>query len=1142
MKSHARIGLLREAVEAGDVQAALALLAQIQAGGYPAPLLRSVLASCHPGLDPCYLDLHLVPASLLLAPCLPGALACAPLDPLQLRLAHGCEPATFVAKHLNRVLRGEFPLYPSLPTIDIRNYQLLVQRSPARCSWLRQLTALECLALEAKSGVVAHGSALNRWAPSRHDDLLEHPWIWIQGPGQALGGLLSYGISVEAVRVVSDSDQAANLIADAARHGLGGGTHYLLWNQPEPPPDQWGSLIRGLVAHRGGPLCQIGNTRQGLEEIRPVRHSQERALLAIDALWLARRSPRQVLAFLRHWLAGPPPHRRPRLSIELLGRRDPPLRHKVLDGLLVLAANRHDLQEQGREQLEWRAAQRAQEGGFAEGAVLELDGPSGQDVAAQLKRLGNSLAGTPQVLALMGADDRTAPGAWEHLARHLAWADEDLLCSDEELIWRDDPVMIGQRQFIGPPTPFRLLSRGQLPGLVALPAALLTDLEWQPTYRSLHALLKDLGLQWLERQGNITTLPQALLHRSPRSNPAVLAITTPADRQPFSGDQLLELDQITQRRAQIWLGPGGTLERGSLDGSFRLRRTQQPGDRVSVIIPFRNQAALTRSCVESLIEQAGSTPLELVLVDNGSNEVGAVGLAEALAPLAESRGITLIGVRDDSPFNFSALNNRARRRCTGNFLLFLNNDVRFASPQPVEALLDPFAMTGTGAVSARLLYEDGTIQHHGLVAAALQPHDILSAGKGLLPGIATAPFTILKLQEEWSAATAACLLMRSEEFDRLGGFDEDFTVAYNDVDLCWRLSNQGLAVIVTPEPRIFHAESKSRGEDIAGEKRNRLARESGVLRRRYPVRFQQGDPLYNHFLDPASHCFEPVTLPAQPLAISRAGLLYSWVRPKFQPACRPFLIYVHWDPDGEVRPDIFEQLQAYRHHADLAFVSASPALLSYSRTMTRLHQLCDIVLVRHNEGYDFGSWQTGILFCRPYLDRTTRLILTNDSCYGPLHSLDGLFKRLAASHADVVGLTESTALRPHLQSYFIAYGRRVMSCSLFWTFWDQIGIWTSKVDLVRAYEVGWSDILTKAGFRTEALYLAGEHGNVTHTHWRQLLEELGFPFIKTELLRVNPILQDINAWQNVAGKINPRITQMIEDHLSRYKSQPKKSD
>jgi len=133
----------------------------------------------------------------------------------------------------------------------------------------------------------------------------------------------------------------------------------------------------------------------------------------------------------------------------------------------------------------------------------------------------------------------------------------------------------------------------------------------------------------------------------------------------------------------------------------------------------------------------------------------------------------------------------------------------------------------------------------------------------------------------------------------------------------------------------------------------------------------------------------------------------------------------------------------------------------------------------------------------------------------------------------VIGLTDSTAINQHLQSYFIAYGKRVLSSPIFWKFWQSIQIWPSKVDLVRAYEVGWSKILIKAGFQLEALYLEGEHGNVTHTHWRQLIEEHEFPFIKTELLRINPIRQNISDWELITAEANPKISKLISGHLNR---------
>lgn len=1127
MQSSSLLFSLRQALGSGDGGRALELLGVLHREGYPAALLRPVLASCHPGLDPHYLDLALLPPALLLAPRIPELLAEVPLDPLRLQQAHGCDRATFLKRHLQAVLQGARPLYAGLPAIDLRHYHQLVQLHRSRRPWLRRLSALECLALEAEAGLESPLSALSRWAPSDHDRLLTRPWVWLALPehqGDAAQFAQALGIP-SVCQVGSSQAEAAQLADQAARLALEGGGWFILWTGDGSPPAAWAPLLQGVLADGGSPLVQLGTDAGGVTEVLPPRPSSSPALLAISASWLARRQPRQIQAFVRHWLEGPPPSIKPRIDPGLLPRPLEPRRPRQLSGTLVLAATQAHLDAHGLDALQHRAQAQAVLGGFSQAEVWPLQAQPLASIAAA--------AGEQAVLAFIGPADELAPAAWRRLAAVLAWRPDLLLCSDEELLGSTESQRIGQRQFAAAPTPFRLLSRGHLPGLVALPAKEMVNLDLQPRYGSLHALLRDLGLQWLEQGGAIETLPEALLRREPHSNPTLLAISTPAQRQLFTADQLLELEQLSLRRAPAWLAPGARLQPGPRQGSVLLRYAPGPSARLSVIIPFRDQAQLTRTCVLSLLEQAGPTPLELVLVDNGSTEAEAIALAEELAPLAAAQGISLIGLRDDSPFNFAALNNRARQHCSGSFLLFLNNDIRFESPRPIEALLDPFALASTGAVSARLLFEDGTIQHQGLAAAPRQPHDILSPGKGLRPGFATEPFAALELPEQWSAATAACLLMRTADFDRLGGFDESFVVAYNDVDLCWRLTAEGRAVIVTPEPRIIHAESKSRGDDIAGEKRNRLARESGALRRRYPTLFQVGDPLYHRFLGPASHRFEPMALPVGPRAPSRARLLHSWVRPQWRkPGERPLLIYVHWDGQGLVRADVFEQLRAYRAHADLVFVSAAPALLEQPAAMAQLRELCAVVLVRHNEGYDFGSWQAGLVFCRRWIDRVPLLILTNDSCYGPLHSVEDLFRRLAASQADVVGLTESTAIRSHLQSYFMAYRPRLIRTALFWAFWEQIGIWGEKIDLVRAYEVGWSGVLVDAGFRMETLYLAGQHGNVTHTHWRQLLEELHFPFLKTELLRLNPIRQDIAAWYAVASACNPRVAAMISHHLA----------
>ena len=388
--------------------------------------------------------------------------------------------------------------------------------------------------------------------------------------------------------------------------------------------------------------------------------------------------------------------------------------------------------------------------------------------------------------------------------------------------------------------------------------------------------------------------------------------------------------------------------------------------------------------------------------------------------------------------------------------------------------------------------------------------------------------TALEVQEQWSAATGACLLMRACDFDRLGGFEEAFAVAYNDVDLCWRLAEAGLQVVVTPEPRILHLESVSRGADLKGEKRKRLYEEASRLRARYPQRFETADPLHHPRQSADSRRFEPAAPPPQPLHSSSDRLLWSWTSPQLQTSSeRPFLVYVHWDGQGHLRPDVLEQLRQYGQHCQVAFVSASPALARDVAALAQLQQLCVLVAVRHNEGYDFGSWKAALQLCWPWIEAAPRLILTNDSCYGPIVPLDELFERLGRSHADVVGLTESTLMRPHLQSFFIAYRRRLVRTPIFRAFWDNVGVWADKRQIVRAYEIGWCVLLKQLGYSSEALYMS-RYGNLAHTHWRELIEECQFPFIKKELLKVNPLRQELTDWATLIQARSPMLWQQLK--------------
>ena len=239
-------------------------------------------------------------------------------------------------------------------------------------------------------------------------------------------------------------------------------------------------MLIGIQEVRLTPFQQIGESRHGLQEIRPIRFSEERSLLAIDASWFSRRTPKQVLSFLNHWLLGPP-QKWPNCSgVELLAQPEPLIRPRLCEGVLILAASQIQVKENGLETLRRRATQRALDGGFNRGIVLELEGGSDLTVSRQLKKLLSVNFHPSLVVAFIGADDLVVPGSWDLFQRHFAIKNDLLLCSDEELQWSTDPTRIGQRQLGLKPTIFRTISRGYLPGLVAVQVGLISGFDLQP--------------------------------------------------------------------------------------------------------------------------------------------------------------------------------------------------------------------------------------------------------------------------------------------------------------------------------------------------------------------------------------------------------------------------------------------------------------------------------------------------------------------------------------------------------------------------------------------------------------------------------------------------------------------------------------
>ncbi|EJE53638.1 putative glycosyltransferase [Acidovorax sp. CF316] len=281
---------------------------------------------------------------------------------------------------------------------------------------------------------------------------------------------------------------------------------------------------------------------------------------------------------------------------------------------------------------------------------------------------------------------------------------------------------------------------------------------------------------------------------------------------------------------------GEVLEATEASGMYRVRwGIPANPPLVSIVIPTRNGEKILRQCLDSLV-QTRYPNYEIIVMDNGSDEAASLQL---LAERTASGQIRVL--RDDGPFNFSAINNRAVHEATrGEFVLLMNNDIEATHPDWLDEMVGPALEPGVGCVGARLWYPDGRIQHAGVVlvcGVAGHAHKLLARGQHGYMGRAV-------LAQDFVAVTAACLLLRKSIYEEVSGLDETLAVAFNDVDFCLRVREAGYRNHWTPYAELIHHESVSRGYEDTPEKQKRFNSEVKILQTRWPV-LLANDPCYN---------------------------------------------------------------------------------------------------------------------------------------------------------------------------------------------------------------------------------------------------------------------------------------------------------
>ena len=269
----------------------------------------------------------------------------------------------------------------------------------------------------------------------------------------------------------------------------------------------------------------------------------------------------------------------------------------------------------------------------------------------------------------------------------------------------------------------------------------------------------------------------------------------------------------------------------------RVERTMTSEPAVSIIIPTRDRVSLLSKCVKGVLDQTHYTNLQINIIDNDSREPETLRYFDEISRNERVRVLPCPG-----PFNFSRIMNFAVAHTDTEVLLLLNNDIAVFNPDWLSEMVSHITRPGIGAVGAKLIYSNGTIQHAGVVLGIQGVAGHVQKHRGRREAGQNAR---LILTQEISAVTAACMATRRSVYDEVRGFDDEhLTIAFNDIDYCLKVREKGYRIIWTPFAELYHLESASRGYEDTPEKRARFGEEIQYMQRRWGNQLLY-DPYYN---------------------------------------------------------------------------------------------------------------------------------------------------------------------------------------------------------------------------------------------------------------------------------------------------------
>lgn len=434
-----------------------------------------------------------------------------------------------------------------------------------------------------------------------------------------------------------------------------------------------------------------------------------------------------------------------------------------------------------------------------------------------------------EFIALLDQDDELSPDAlYENVKLLNKHPEADFIYSDEDKI---DEEGIRFKPFFKPDwSPDTLLSHNYTSHLSLYRTELVRSVGgFREGYEGSQDY--DLVLRVTENTENIFHIPKILYHW--RTLEGSAAADTSAKNYAYTAAKKALEDALSRRgkKARVEYIP-------NYPGQYRIIYELEYNPLISIIIPTKDKPEVLEKCLDSIYRKSSYQNYQVIIVDNGSVKEETFEIFEKWQAIL---GDKMKALHLPEPFNYSRLNNAAVEIADGDLILLLNDDTEVITAEWLEIMAGMALQKGVGAVGAKLIYHDNTIQHAGCIlgigGVAAHSHKFFHRDS---PGY----FGRLLVTANYAAVTGACLMVKKELYNKVGGFDQELAVAFNDIDFCIRIMQEGYNNLVVPYVELYHYEHKSRGQDDTPEKQKRFLRESMIMRYRWGELIKN-DPYYN---------------------------------------------------------------------------------------------------------------------------------------------------------------------------------------------------------------------------------------------------------------------------------------------------------